>query len=824
MKPITDYIVILLALLLISSCKKQEEPAYTLDKLTGFVQKGPYINGTAIIVSELNNNLNPTGKTFSSQIFDNKGSFEVNEVELNSQYVEIRADGFYFDEIAGDKSTAQLTLFGLADISSHSTINVNILTQLEKSRVEYLFGIGLSFGEAKVQAQAEVLNAFGFEYEDMSSSELLDISQEDEDNAILLAISLILQSNRTVGDLTELIANISTDLKEDGILNSVTLKSRLVNQASYIDTIKVRENLETRYESMGVEATIPDFEKYLHYYLENENPIKISYAIKDISCNGQGDGGIDITMEGGTAPFIFQWSNGATTKDISNLSKGTYWVFITDSNNYKYYSNEISINEPDMLLVEVKEIKIPEGENNTGSIDISVSGGTLPYAIQWSNGSNTEDLMNLAYGGYTVIVIDSNDCNVSNYIPIIDTTYVIKDVTCKGSADGEIDLIIEGGTQPYSFQWSNGATSEDISNLSGGKYSVTVTDANNYEFVIKNINIYEPELLFNIVTKNVTCNGYNDGEINITIIGGCQPFNFQWSNGETTEDISSLSGGNYSVRVTDANNYEYNSGDINVYEPEILISIKEMISIIEGERPGSIDINVLGGTPPYTFVWSNGSTTEDIFNLSQGKYTITVTDANGCRQIKEYQVNENDYITDARDGQRYLIVHIGEHWWMAQNLNFYVDSESFYYDFDSLKYADFFGRLYTWDAAQNSCPPGWHVPSLEEFKSLYTLYDYELWSTSFIISNSQYGFEIPKNIVTNESGLSILLGGLTYDQYDDIIRFSSIGEAGLYLTSSYVSGAMGFGKGYITFLITGAFIESIGSSEKLHGYVRCVKD
>ena len=119
-----------------SSCEENKEADFNVarEQVNGYVQKGPYLNGTAITVSELTRELTPTGKNFSSQIMDNKGTFEVKNVDVISPFVELKADGFYFNEVTNENSTTQLTLFALSDLTEKSSLNVNILSSLEKSR------------------------------------------------------------------------------------------------------------------------------------------------------------------------------------------------------------------------------------------------------------------------------------------------------------------------------------------------------------------------------------------------------------------------------------------------------------------------------------------------------------------------------------------------------------------------------------------------------------------------------------------------------------------------------------------------------------------
>ena len=263
------------------SCEK-EKPEPKLTEINGYVQKGPYLNGTSILVTELSSDFVATGKVFSTQILDNKGTFELKDMDLNSRYVELKADGFYFNEALNKNSEAQLTLYALADLEDKNSMNVNIISTLERMRVHYLLSQGSEFSEAKKQAQSEILAIFGFEKTDMIESELLDITQAGDDNAILLAISVILQGKLSVGDLSELLANIGTDIREDGKLDSESLGSELINNAHRVHSDVVRQNLESRYESLGVNTTIPDFEKYLLYFIENTEFIhtdKIEYPL-----------------------------------------------------------------------------------------------------------------------------------------------------------------------------------------------------------------------------------------------------------------------------------------------------------------------------------------------------------------------------------------------------------------------------------------------------------------------------------------------------------------------------------------------------------------
>ncbi|MCP4313465.1 MAG: hypothetical protein GY790_19580 [Bacteroidetes bacterium] len=271
-KFLPGYLICALIFILMFSCEKENPDnahPVSIDELTGYIQKGPYLNGTSLTVAELNQEMVQTGKNFNTQITDNRGSFELKQMELSSQFVELKADGFYYNEVADETSSARLVLYALSNLTDKSTLNVNLISHLEKDRVYQLLDEGFSFTEAKVQAQEDILGVFSIEKSDMAESELLDISQPGDEHAILLAISLVLQGYHTVGELSELLANINSDLKEDGELNSGSTGSILVNQAMLLDRELIRQNLESRYEETGMEVDLPDFEKYLDVFLEN---------------------------------------------------------------------------------------------------------------------------------------------------------------------------------------------------------------------------------------------------------------------------------------------------------------------------------------------------------------------------------------------------------------------------------------------------------------------------------------------------------------------------------------------------------------------------
>ena len=346
--------LLLTSIALISGCSEDEEsvtpsvtPSATVDTtpatlaidVKGYVQKGPFINGTSMIITELDDSLAATGKTFTTQIADNQGAFFIKTSQLDHTNLQLIASGFYFDEVQGEKSAAQLTLFALANVSQDATINVNVLSHLEFNRVMHLMQKkGESLGDAKKQAQQEVLALFGIQQGEVRSSELLDIAKDGEDNAMLLAISAVLQAHNTVAELSELLANISTDLREDGVLNSQSSKDKIREQAKLLDLPRIRQNLEQRYQEMDVEATIPVFERYVDsdgdgilnkdeddtpddFTFEPQINVAVDTLVisNEITIGGLKDGGKSIArIEGGTLIVNDQ----EVTADSTQISNG----------------------------------------------------------------------------------------------------------------------------------------------------------------------------------------------------------------------------------------------------------------------------------------------------------------------------------------------------------------------------------------------------------------------------------------------------------------------------------------------------------------------
>ena len=417
------------------------------------------------------------------------------------------------------------------------------------------------------------------------------------------------------------------------------------------------------------------------------SPMNITAAVTDVLCHGDVTGAIDITVTGGTAPYTFLWSNGATTEDLTGVPAGIYTVTVTDASGC-IAAGGGTVSEPASALsitANVTDVKC-FGDIN-GAIDITVTGGTAPYTYLWSNGAVSEDISGLAGGNYTVTVTDANGCTANSGGTVNEpsaalavTSLVITDVLCYGTQTGSIDITVTGGTVPYSFLWSSGATTEDLTNAPAGTYSVTVTDAHGCT-TVSGGTISQPATGITItsIVTNVLCNGDNSGAVNITVSGGSLPYAFAWSNGAVTEDISSLTAGSYTVTVTDANGCT-GVHTVQVTEPSDLNVTPTVVDAsCPDVRDGSITLTISGGTPPYTAIWNDG-VTGTTRTAGDSTYTVIVLDNNGCAITLDVTVTFTgtncieipEVITPNGDGKNDT--------WIIRNIGLYPEAEVFVYN------------------------------------------------------------------------------------------------------------------------------------------------
>jgi Secretion system C-terminal sorting domain/SprB repeat len=389
------------------------------------------------------------------------------------------------------------------------------------------------------------------------------------------------------------------------------------------------------------------------------DPLEVTVDITNVLCAGQCNGTATATIEGGTPPYVLNWLPiGSNAELVTELCSGHYSLEVTDNNNTTTIV-EFTINEPAPLLVSFSSTTDESAAGaNDGTATASATGGSMPLTYLWSNGATTASINNLAPGTYCVTVTDVNNCTASACTEInagdcnLSAIYSYSDVSCFGACDGVIFVITSGGTGAVNFNWSNGASSPLLNNLCTGNYTLTVTDAANCSSTLS-INILEPaEIVANPVIAPEVMEVTMNGAIQLNASGGVGNFNYSWSNGATTANISNLVAGNYCVTITDGIQCQ----EVYCYEVPLIVceDIFIITSVIENDCPnqciGSIEVSISGGTGGYTSAWSNGATSATINNLCDGLYTLVVTDDLGCQSSDtvvlysgELMINESEY-------------------------------------------------------------------------------------------------------------------------------------------------------------------------------------
>jgi hypothetical protein len=368
--------------------------------------------------------------------------------------------------------------------------------------------------------------------------------------------------------------------------------------------------------------------------------LEVSVAPTDLLCFGDNNGTLSVVVTGGTPDYAYQWSTNPLQSTITatGLSAGAYNVTVTDLNGCVQVAVGI-VNQPTKLTNFFTSLNVSEQGGNDGEAQTNVSGGTAPYSYEWSNGANTSGVTGLIAGLYYVTITDLNNCFVVDSLLITQPPcndlilgVISNDVECFADTDGSATVYGIGGVAPYAFLWNPGAfTTETVTGLSAGAYTVTVTDRNRcVQFI--NFNINEPLQLNVVLTPNsVSCFGVSDGTIEATVTGGTFPYNYVWSNGAQSEDLAGIKGGTYQLTVTDAKGCQFVASTI-ISEPiELSASSIPTDVVCYGDATGAIDLTVSGGTFPYNYMWSTGQTTEDINNQQAAAFGVTVTDANGCQ-------------------------------------------------------------------------------------------------------------------------------------------------------------------------------------------------
>jgi len=384
-------------------------------------------------------------------------------------------------------------------------------------------------------------------------------------------------------------------------------------------------------------------------------PLEAGAENIDPACFGNNDGEITVFPDGGTTPYEYQWSSNVGSSSgptATSLSGGTYTVTITDENGCSIIRTE-TIDEPAEIDITASATNETTAGNNDGTATAGASGGTGNLTYNWSNMQSGTMITGLAPGTYTVTVTDENDCintatvtvnaggaNCAGFGAAVSTT----SISCNSAADGSATADPSGGEGPYEFLWNNMAISQTITGLSGGTYTVIVTDINGCSTTIET-NVEEPEdISLSASATDETSAGNNDGTATAGAMGGTGTLSYQWSNMQSGPMITGLAPGTYTVTVTDENQctktttVTVNAGGVNCAGFAAQAGAFDVTC--NGENDGMAGVQASGGEAPYTFTWSNMQTGQGITGLAPGTYTVTVSDANSCLTVQTVEVDE----------------------------------------------------------------------------------------------------------------------------------------------------------------------------------------
>jgi hypothetical protein len=372
-------------------------------------------------------------------------------------------------------------------------------------------------------------------------------------------------------------------------------------------------------DNLGIKGSIDT----LYDTLKSGPPMTIALTSKtNVLCNGYNTGSAVVKVtSGGVKPFTYNWSpSGGTNDTATGLVAGAYTVTVSDSNGCTR-DTTFNITQPTALGLTSSAVNAACGKNN-GSASVVVSGGVKPYTYSWTPSGGTKDTAKgLSAGSYTCSVTDSNGCPNFAIALISDTTTLtdsltIIDPTCNSSCNGMVIAKAKGGTPPYTYSWSTGATTDTIGGLCASSYTVTVTDSKSCNNVMS-FTVSQPLLLSIVIDSSIT--GGCTNTVWATVSGGTPPYTYMWSNGATTDTVKNLCAGSYTITVTDQDTCKMSS----------IITIPALTGIVQTQSASSFKVYP---------VPAKNSLNVSIVNAGFTPELITIFDMTG-RKVEEEKVS-----------------------------------------------------------------------------------------------------------------------------------------------------------------------------------------
>ncbi len=767
-----------------------EKIAVSLNEVSGVTQKGPFLMGSKILVREMEDGrtLSQTGNSFNGKILNDNGEFKINARMLVSQYVMLEANGYYRNEVTGENSSSELTLFAITDVNERNTVNVNLLTHLEYERVIYLVTQKkMKVHAAKKQAQKEVFGLLDIDATDFSNSEDLNIAGSSDEDGALLAFSLMFQGDRSVADLTTLLQTIANDMETDGSWDDAATRMKIAEWSADADSAGRLAKIRGNVAGWGLSSKVPNFEQYVRNFWYKE------YGLD--SCTAKKVGNVKAATAGKRKGTNTRY----ICKDVDGLGN-MRWVIASDIEKDTYGWKNLT----DGTL---------KNGDVTGKVYVFDETGSFNGTAGWREAESIEK----QYGGCREALFDSIRT---------DKVYAYY-YTCKKSThtwEREVDyLLIDTQHWPDStdgkVRWG-----DSIGVATQGSRICYVWDAS------KPYKGWRTGNTSDCTLGLLGCTAKRGGEMRRAASGRY----YSCSENSWTEVADEVYINTYLYRCTidGEGDKVYKDGDL-VYGIEMTTTRyacenEQWRSTKTGEEQAgkACTARLQGAIQGDTITCDNGNwRTTIVYDYPVGKKWF----------------NENlDYGTleDDRDHRTYRTIKIGNQVWMAENLAYsdsiqspYLKGQSWCYNDDSLNCLKG-GRYYSWTAAMNIhykwlddspyavegligephqgiCPNGWHVPTGDEWNEMYDA-----------IGTTPYAMQAKGQRLwpdaKNKSGFSALPAGYYY--YGD---FREIGY------NSKFSGSTELGKRYGDTWSLDASLAVLNkfSDGKSFGFsVRCVQD
>lgn len=433
---------------------------------------------------------------------------------------------------------------------------------------------------------------------------------------------------------------------------------------------------------------------YLDTVIEVEDPIEIFPTIDSISCNGYGDGRIEVEVNSPSPVETIYWKNGQAGSVIDHLDPGSYTVFVRNELGCMQ-SDTFQLEEPLPIRVDAMTTIAGCDGGREGSIEVAGRGSYAPFQFDFADGRGFTDEAvreNLSAGSYDVTVRDAVGCERDTTIFVHERKYdvnglEIDEPDCFGGSDGEVLIELTGGTKPYLYDLNltgDFVTDNYFENLSAGDYVIGIMDADHC-LGFHSFTLGEPDsMVIEVEYTSINCYGDQDGGLSVEVSGGTPGYEYQWSNGERNSQISDVGEGEYMVLITDANNCIVEESFYLEEPPELELILEDKMDLLcYGDQSGMIALSSHGGTGTHQYSFQDGefSFTPRYNRLAAGNYNVVVRDENHCESFLEVELLQPEEV-------RVQIVGIQDSISTSINLGEKLDLEGIYFPPD---------RIMTWE-------------------------------------------------------------------------------------------------------------------------------